>query len=318
MQAADSRALDPASIRVGPLRPTIHSEQLVRAQRRVALATILIPSVGAVIAIATIPVLGYVSLAVSLLIVMHLLTMLGITVGYHRHFAHRAFKCRGSVRVLLGILGGMAAQGPLIHWVSNHRRHHEFSDLAGDPHSPNLGEDLGLLRRVWHAHLSWMLTGEVTNPARYAKDLLRDPVARIINRLYLLWVALGLALPAMVGGLWAGTWVGAVQGFLWGGVGRIVLVHHSTWAINSITHLFGSRPHATSENSRNNLWLVIPSAGEAWHNNHHAFPSSARFGLEWWQLDLGWLAIRLLESLRLAWDVKKAAPRTATNASLSR
>jgi stearoyl-CoA desaturase (delta-9 desaturase) len=317
MQAAESRGLEPASIRAARLRPTIASKQLLRVQRRVALATILIPSVGAVIAIATIPVLGYVPLAVALLLVMHLLTMLGITVGYHRHFAHRAFKCRDSVRVLLGALGGMAAQGPLIHWVSNHRRHHEFSDLPGDPHSPNLGEDLGPFRRLWHAHVGWMLTGEVTNPARYAKDLLRDPLVRKINRLYLLWVGLGLALPAVVGGLWVGSWGGVVQGFLWGGVVRIVLVHHSTWAINSITHLFGSRPHATSENSRNNPWLVIPSAGEAWHNNHHAFPSSARFGLEWWQLDLGWLTIRLLESLRLAWDVKEAAPRAATNAGSS-
>jgi stearoyl-CoA desaturase (delta-9 desaturase) len=318
MPTAESTALAPASLRAGRLRPTIASEPLLRAQRRVALATILIPSVGAVIAIATIPLLGHISLALSLLLVMHLLTMLGITVGYHRHFAHRAFKCRGAVRALLGVLGGMAAQGPLIHWVSTHRRHHEFSDLPGDPHSPNLGEELGLVHRVWHAHVGWMLTGEITNPARYSKDLLRDPLARELNRLYLLWVALGLALPAAIGGLWTGTLVGAIQGFLWGGVVRIVLVHHSTWAINSITHLFGSRPHPTSENSRNNPWLAIPSAGEAWHNNHHAFPSSARFGLQWWQLDLGWLTIKSLESLRLAWDVKVAAPRAATTPSAGR
>lgn len=317
MQVAESRQLESATVRAGRLRPTIRSAELLRVQRRVARATILIPSVLSVIAIATIPILGFGSLALSLLLVLHVLTMLGITVGYHRHFAHRAFRCRGSVSVLLGILGGMAAQGPLIHWVSTHRRHHEFSDLPGDPHSPNLGENLGIVRRFWHAHIGWMLTDEVTNPARYARDLLRDPLVRKINRLYLLWVGLGLALPALIGGLWAGTWVGAVQGFLWGGVVRIVLVHHSTWAINSITHLFGSRPHATSENSRNNPWLVVPSAGEAWHNNHHAFPSSARFGLEWWQLDLGWLAIRFLESLRLAWDVNTAAPRAATDPSSS-
>ncbi len=309
MRLAETAGLQAAKVSTKQASSTIASPALQRAQRRVALATILIPAIGMVVAIASIPVIGFGLQALSLLLAMHLLTMLGITVGYHRHFAHRAFKSRGVVRFVLAALAGMAAQGPLIHWVSNHRRHHQFSDQEGDPHSPVLDEEGGLLRRIWHAHVGWMFTAEVTNPVRYAKDLIRDPIVARANRLYPLWVVLGLVVPAAVGGLWAGTWIGAAQGFLWGGLARVFIVHHTTWAINSITHLFGSRPFETSENSRNAPWLVIPSAGEAWHNNHHAFPASARFGLQWWQLDLGWMLIKLLEAVGLAWDVKVAVVR---------
>ncbi|MEH2433188.1 MAG: fatty acid desaturase [Nostoc sp.] len=286
---------------------TIKNDYLQTVQKRFAAATIIIPLIGTLIALKFAWDFGINLMELALLLVFWFLTMIGgVTVGNHRLLCHCAFKTHPSVRVALAILGSMAAQGPVINWVSNHRRHHQYSDQIGDTHSPNLhqGGFWGSLNGIWHSHVGWILNGEITNSTVFAKDLLQDPVMKKVNQQYLIFVFLGLLIPAILGGLLSGTWIGLGQGFLWGGLVRIFVVHHLTWCLNSIVHLYGSHPFNTSEQSTNNVWLAIPTGGEGWHNNHHAFPNSAKFGLQWWQIDLGYWLIHTLEVLGLAWDVK--------------
>ncbi len=248
----------------------------------------------------------------------YLLTGLGVTVGFHRLFTHRSFKTRPAMRALLGALGSAAVEGPLIEWAANHRKHHRFSDQPGDPHSPHVdhaGGTLtgtgwrGALTGLYHAHVGWILKGQdLASEERYAKDLLADPVARFIDRTFLLWVLAGLALPFGLGVALTGTIVGGLAALLWGGAVRLFFVHHSTFSINSLCHFFGRQRFATGDESRNLLWLALPTLGEAWHNNHHAFPTSARHGLRWWQLDPSAWLIAGMERLGLAWDVVHVAP----------
>jgi stearoyl-CoA desaturase (delta-9 desaturase) len=246
------------------------------------------------------------------LAITYLLCGLGITVGYHRLFTHRSFKTTRALRALLAVLGSMAIEGPLIEWASTHRKHHRFSDRSGDPHSPHVDHGAGwsgALRGLAHAHLGWIFRGkDMANPRRYAKDLLDDRDLRFISRTFPLWAATGLALPFGLGVTLTGSLVGGFTGLLWGGVVRVFLVHHATFSINSLCHCFGRRPFATGDESRNLAWLAPLSLGEAWHNNHHAFPTSARHGLGRWQLDLSALLIAALERCRLAWDVVRIAP----------
>jgi stearoyl-CoA desaturase (Delta-9 desaturase) len=246
------------------------------------------------------------------LAITYLLCGLGITVGYHRLFTHRSFKTTRTLRVLLAVLGSMAVEGPLIDWASTHRKHHRFSDRRGDPHSPHVDKDAGLggaLRGLAHAHLGWIFRGkDIANPRRYAKDLLADRDLRFISRTFPLWAAAGLAFPFGLGVALTGSLVGGLTALLWGGAVRIFLVHHATFSINSLCHFFGRRPFATDDQSRNLAWLAPLSLGEAWHNNHHAFPTSARHGLGRWQLDPSAWLISALERCRLAWDVVRIAP----------
>jgi len=239
--------------------------------------------------------------------VSYVLTVVGITVGYHRLFTHRSFKTTPTLRALFAVLGSAAVEGPVIEWVSTHRQHHRFSDMAGDPHSPHTTEGSGLrgaLRGLFHAHLGWMFRGvDRANPERYAKDLLADPVLRAIDRTFPLWVLAGLAFPFGLGVALTGSVVGGLTGLLWGGAVRILFLHHATFSINSLCHFFGRRRFATGDESRNLAWLALPTFGEAWHNNHHAFPTSAHHGLTRWQLDPGGWLIEALERLGLAWDV---------------
>lgn len=243
--------------------------------------------------------------------VMYTLCGAGVTVGFHRLFTHRSFKTTRPLRFLFGALGSMAIEGPLIEWVSNHRRHHSFSDEQGDPHSPHLhGHGFrGALRGLIHAHFGWILVGDaVSDPERYARDLLADPVARLIDRTFLVWVLASLAVPFGLGYLLSGTLAGALTGLLWGGAVRMFLLHHATFSINSLCHFFGRQPFDTGDQSRNLAWLALPTMGEAWHNNHHAFPTSARHGLRRWQLDPSWWTIATLERVGLAWDVVRPSP----------
>lgn len=238
---------------------------------------------------------------------MYSLTGLGITVGYHRLFTHKAFAAPKPIGIFFMILGGMAAQGPLVWWVATHRRHHHFSDHEQDPHSPHAGRKPGIVGWIvgfMHAHTGWLFTNPVDNNYSYVPDLLADPTIMRINRLFPLWVALGLAIPGVIGGLITMTWTGAALGVLWGGLARMFLLHHSTWSINSICHVWGWRDYRTDDESRNNPVMGILSFGEGWHNNHHAFPSSARHGLKWWQLDISWIVIRSLQAVRLVTKVR--------------
>jgi stearoyl-CoA desaturase (delta-9 desaturase) len=246
------------------------------------------------------------------LAITYTLTGLGITVGFHRLFTHRSFKTTRPVRALLAVFGSMAVEGPLIEWVSTHRKHHCFSDEPGDPHSPHLDSApgwRGALRGLGHAHVGWMFRGkDMANPARYARDLLGDRDLRFISRTFPLWVVAGLALPFGLGVALTGTIVGGLTGLLWGGAVRVLLLHHATFSINSLCHYFGRRTFVTGDQSRNLAWLAAISFGEAWHNNHHAFPTSARHGLGRWQLDPGAWLITALERCHLAWDVVRIAP----------
>lgn len=306
-----ARVLSEAATRPpAPPDITVDSPEFQRLQRRVAAATIVLPFLGTLAAVALAFVIPVTWLDLTLLAVMYLVTTLGITAGFHRQFAHRSFKAKPGLRVALGIAGSMAAQGNLIYWVATHRRHHQYSEGEGDPHSPYLheGQPLGWLRGLWHSHLGWMLDSQMTNTVKFTKDLIRDPAIRRVNDLYFLWVALGLALPALVGGLVTLSWTGALTGFLWGGMVRMFLAHHAMWTSGSTAHLVGSRPFATRDMSTNNALLALPNLGEAWHNNHHAFPSSAIFGLHWWQVDLGGLFIRACAAVGLASDIRRPSP----------
>jgi stearoyl-CoA desaturase (delta-9 desaturase) len=246
------------------------------------------------------------------LAVTYTLTGLGITVGFHRLFTHRSFKTSPAMRGLLGAFGSAAVEGPLIEWVSNHRKHHQFSDQPGDPHSPHVDHGVGwrgALKGLFHAHVGWIFNGDaMADEQRYGKDLLADPVARFVDRMFVLWVLAGLAFPFGLGYALTGTLAGALTGLLWGGAVRMFLLHHATFSINSLCHYFGSRRFATDDQSRNVLWLALPTLGEAWHNNHHAFPTSARHGLRWWQLDPSAWLISGMERIGLVSDVIRISP----------
>jgi stearoyl-CoA desaturase (Delta-9 desaturase) len=242
----------------------------------------------------------------GLLLGMYVLTALGITVGFHRLFTHRSFRANGVVRFVLGVLGSMAVQGPLLKWVALHRRHHAHSDKAGDPHSPHLHGSgvLGLLGGLWHAHMGWLFLPEPPDLDHYDKDLRQSSLLRTVSTLFPLWVALGLVLPAVLGGLITRSWAGVWTGLIWGGLVRVFLVHHVTWSINSVCHLWGMRPYRSGDQSRDNVVFGVLGLGEGWHNTHHAFPTSARHGLRWWQIDVSYYVIRALALLGLAWRVK--------------
>jgi stearoyl-CoA desaturase (delta-9 desaturase) len=246
------------------------------------------------------------------LAITYSLTGLGITVGFHRLLTHRSFKTSPALRGLLAALGSAAVEGPVIEWVANHRKHHQFSDEPGDPHSPHVGHASGWRGAVgglFHAHVGWILGGDaLASEERYAKDLLADPVVRFVDRWFVLWVVLGLAFPFGLGVALTGTVVGGLTAMLWGGAVRMFLLHHATFSINSLCHFFGRRSFATGDQSRNLLWLALPTLGEAWHNNHHAFPTSARHGLRWWQLDPSAWLIGVLERTGLVWDVVHISP----------
>jgi stearoyl-CoA desaturase (delta-9 desaturase) len=247
----------------------------------------------------------------AILAVMYLLTALGITIGYHRMLTHRAFDAPKPVRYTLAILGSMAVQGSVIDWVADHRKHHAFTDEDGDPHSPHGhgGGFKGAVHGLWHAHMGWLWqTQGMAQKRRYAKDLLEDPGLRKISKRFPLLVLAGLLIPAAAGYALTGTWMGALTGYVWGGLVRVFLVHHVTWSINSVCHFFGSRRFDLEDHSTNVFWLALPSLGESWHHNHHAFPRSARHGLKWYEIDVSGLIIRGMEKAGLARNVVTITP----------
>jgi stearoyl-CoA desaturase (Delta-9 desaturase) len=249
---------------------------------------------------------------VAIFALMYVMTGLGVTVGFHRHFTHRSFATTRPIRAVLAVLGSAAIEGPVISWVADHRKHHAFSDRSGDPHSPHHGHggDLrGALRGLVHAHVGWLfIHTDRGRKTRYAPDLLADPVVTAVDRTFVLWALAGLALPFGLGVAIGGTITTGLTGLLWGGAVRVLVLHHVTYSINSLCHYFGRRRYETGDESRNLLWLALPSFGEAWHNNHHAFPTSAAHGQRRWEIDPSAAVIWTLERLGLAWDVVRVSP----------
>jgi stearoyl-CoA desaturase (delta-9 desaturase) len=249
---------------------------------------------------------------IAVFAICYVITGLGVTVGFHRHLTHRAFKAKPWVRGTLAICGSAAIEGPVIAWVADHRKHHAFADVEGDPHSPHVDHGVGVkgaLRGLLHAHVGWLfIHTHRGNKQRYAPDLIADPLIRWIDRTFVLWVAVGLLVPFGLGYLIGGTWEAALTGLLWGGAVRMLVVHHVTYSINSLCHFFGKQAFDTGDESRNLAWLAPLTFGEAWHNNHHAFPTSFEHGMRRRQLDPSRWVILGLEKLGLVWDVVRISP----------
>lgn len=296
------------------------------AIRLVTFATVVVPILGLAAAVILLWGVAFSWVYLAILGAMYVATGLGVTVGYHRFFTHRSFKAPRWVAVVMAALGSMAVEGPMLEWVATHRKHHQHSDTDGDPHSPHThGHGLwNFFRGVFHAHTGWMLTAggdrarrrargddAPTHPvgmkatlARYVKDLEREPSYRWMSKTFPLWAVVGLLIPALLGGLLTLSWTGVLLGFLWGGLVRVLLLHHVTWSINSVCHIWGTRPYRSNDHSRNNAIFGVLALGEGWHNNHHAFPASARHGLRWWQLDVSYIVILIMERLGMASDVR--------------
>ncbi len=276
--------------------------------RNFAMITVGTTTIGALIALYQL-LQGHVgTLEWVLLASFYFPTALGIEAGFHRYFSHNA--CRGGriTTWMFGILGSMAAQGPVLFWAATHRKHHSATDQSEDPHSPLIhGRKLGdRLKGFAWSHVGWLFGKNMVSWAKYAPDLLRKREVVAINQSYFTWVLLGLALPAVIGGAVTASWQGAFNGFIWGGLLRIFLLDHVTWSVNSLGHTFGKRPHTTDDNSRNMAWLCLPSVGGSWHNNHHAFPIGARNDHQSpLQIDLSGLFIEFLGLIGLADNIKR-------------
>jgi stearoyl-CoA desaturase (delta-9 desaturase) len=283
--------------------------------RLITLAAILIPLAGVVLAAFYLWGWGFHGVDLCLLLGMYVLTSLGITVGFHRLFVHRSFETYTWVKFVWAVLGSMALEGSLFQWVATHRRHHQHSDTPDDPHTPHHhGRGLwGFLRGFWHAHIGWFFDANPPGMDRYIKDLQASPTLRVASALFPLWIVLGLAIPAALGGIITQSWAGVWSGLIWGGLVRIFLVHHLTWSVNSACHLWGMRPYRSEDESRNNVFFGIFGMGEGWHNTHHAFPTSARHGLRWWQIDVSYWVIRAMRLLGLAWNIKLPSKEAQQN-----
>lgn len=294
-----------ASVPRPPRSPLVFESAAVKAARnRHNLGLVVLPHLGAAAAVGLAVVYGVSPAALWATALMYAVSMLGIMAGYHRLFAHRRYTVeRPGVRAMLGIMGSTSGQGPLVYWVALHRLHHARSDQPGDPHSPLYREGSGAgawLMALFRSHLGWMFWHPAPNTARLAPDLIRDPVASRISKTYARWVGLGIALPGI--GVWIATGhaYGLLEGVLWGGFVRLCLCNHAIWSVNSFCHLLGARRFTTTDDSRNNRLLAIPTFGEAWHNNHHAHAAAAVHGLAWYQVDLAGLFILGLARLGLA------------------
>lgn len=292
---------------VAPVQPEVRL-QLSTQRKAINFAGVVVPFIGLIVGMWAAWADGVFNLAdVVLLLGLYFVTMFGIVVGFHRLLTHRAFETFPWVRYVLAVLGSLGVEGPVIRWVADHRKHHALADHDGDPHSPQTFRGpgfFGALRGLWHAHAGWLFTSVgLSDQHRFARDLVEDRGMRMISRTFIGWTLLTLLLPFAIGWAWTGTLRGGLWAFVWGGLVRIFLVHHVTWSVNSLGHFIGPRRFETSDESRN-LWLLaLPTLGDAYHNNHHAFPRSAFHGMRWWQFDPAGLVIRGMESVGLVWNV---------------
>ena len=297
------------------------SESTVVWQRRAMLLITVVPIAGLILAIVQLWGFGVSWRDLIIASAFYVLSGLGITVGFHRLLTHKSFDAPPWVRTFWAAAGSLAIQGAVIDWVATHRRHHAFSDMEGDPHSPHLDAAdgaKGIIRGLFHAHLGWMYVPSGTVNDTWAPDLQEEPGVAAVHRLFPVIGIASFVAPALVGGLWSWSIGGAVTAFVWGALVRIFLLHHITWSINSICHFYGTRPFAARDESRNNLWLSILSFGESWHNAHHAFPASPRHGLRWWEIDPSWITIRLMQSIGMAKNPKLPSPSQLARKRLPR
>jgi len=281
-------------------------ERVTTSIKLVNIIVIVVPLLGLVAAPFFLWGWGFSWTDLGLLIGMYVLTALGITVGFHRLFTHRSFETYAWVKFVFAVLGSMAVQGSLLKWVAMHRRHHQHSDTPDDPHSPHHHGSgvIGLLRGFWHAHIGWIFDPDPPDLDNYVKDLRKSRSLRVASAMWPFWIVLGLVIPALIGGLVKGSWLGVWTGLIWGGLVRIFLVHHVTWSVNSACHLWGFRPYDSGDESRDNVVFGVLAMGEGWHATHHAFPTSARHGLRWWQIDTSYYVIRMMNWMGLAWNVR--------------
>lgn len=285
-----------------------HHEESSTARKVVMLFVVVLPLIG-LFSLFAMTWQGWTSvLYLSLLIGGWYVTGLGITVGFHRLLTHRSFDCPRWMRVFWMGIGSLAVEGSPMDWCMVHRKHHQFSDHHGDPHSPHLHEGgfWNSVKGFFHSHTGWMFKDNWSRSERerYIPDLMDDETMNWIDRNYVWWVVASLAIPTVIAGLVTMSISGALLGLVWGGLARVAFTHHMTWSINSICHIFGSRDFKSSDDSRNNFLFGFLSHGEGWHNNHHAFPTSAKHGLKWWQFDLSWIIIRTMQATGLAWKVR--------------
>jgi stearoyl-CoA desaturase (Delta-9 desaturase) len=295
--------------------PDEHLHEMPLFQRVVMFFSVLLPFAGLIVGIVLLwkkdSAIGIGWPEVIAMMILYAICGFGVTIGFHRLLTHRAFETYRPIKLALAILGSAAGQGMCIRWCATHRRHHQVSDRDGDPHSPHLhGEGfIARLRGFWHAHVAWCFDADRPDMARSVQDLTSDRALLLIDQLYFFWIALGLLIPAVGLGLYHGTvegkfWQGFFGGLIWGGIARVALLQHVTWSVNSVCHVWGRRPFDCNDHSANNFAVAILSLGEGWHNNHHAFPTSARHGLGWWQFDASYVLIKLMAKLRLIWNVR--------------
>jgi stearoyl-CoA desaturase (delta-9 desaturase) len=286
---------------------------MTRTHKIVNLIGVPAPLVGLVVAIVLLWNRAIGPLELALLVGFYVVTCLGVTLGYHRMFTHRAFESSRAFTAIVAVMGSMAVEGSVITWVADHRKHHAFTDLDGDPHSPHLSGPgfWGGVKGLWHAHIGWLFeTVGTAERERFAADLVKDRLLRAVDKLFFLWVTLSFAIPFALGWIVGGDIGTALTALLWGGFVRVFLLHHVTWSINSICHFFGRKRFDIEDESRNVFWLAPLSMGEAWHHNHHAFPTSAFHGLRPGErlADPTGLVIALLEKLGVVWNVVRVSP----------
>lgn len=249
------------------------------------------------------------------------LTGWGITVGYHRMLSHRAFETSSWMEAIWAFLGAMAIEGSPLIWCATHRKHHRHSDKPEDPHSPLIhdGGWRDAIKGFVHAHCGWLFGAYWTDQDvdHYVPDLAPKKSLQIMDKYYLGFVMISVFLPGVIAGLVTSSWSGFGLGILWGGLARIFFTHHVTWSINSICHIFGKQEYDSNDGSRNNVIFGVLAHGEGWHNNHHAFPTSARHGLRWWQIDTSWMIIWTMQKLGLVWNVKLPSQRTLDSKRLA-
>lgn len=289
-----------------PALPDIEPEQSGPIDRLLVALFVVVPllAVAAAVPLAWGWGLGWHDVVVAG--VFYLVSGIGISMGFHRHFTHNSFKAARPLRVALAIAGSMAIEGPLLVWVADHRRHHKYSDVEGDPHSPwRFGSDWrALTKGLAYAHIGWFFDPNKTSQPKFCPDLLADRTIRRVSRAFPIWTAISLLGPAVIGGLWSQSWAGALTAFFWASLVRICLLHHVTWSINSVCHTFGTEDFEVRDKSRNVAWLAIPSFGESWHNLHHSDPTCARHGALRGQIDISARVISWAEQLGWAWDVR--------------